>query len=385
VAPSGRPLEILHVITSLERAGAQTVLARLVQAQGSAFHHTVACLREEGFYASVLRAHGAEVVALGMPAGRVTLSGLRALAGTIRRAHPDVVQTWMYHADLIGGLIARLSGFRSIVWGIRNSDLDPSRTKASTRLVVRLCGWLSGRLPAAIVSCSERARDIHVDKGYEKEKFVVIPNGCDVSLFRPDEDARRALRSEWGVPERQPLVGMVARWDPQKDHANFLAAAARVAASRPAARFALAGPDMTPDNRPLVALVDAAGLREAVFLLGPRADVPAVMSALDLHVLSSAYGEAFPNVVMEAMACGIPCVVTDVGDAAYIVGDAGWTVPPEDSELLAGAVDRALAMSVSDRGALASRCRERIARHFTISQMAEAYVAIWRRVSQDNE
>jgi glycosyltransferase involved in cell wall biosynthesis len=222
---------------------------------------------------------------------------------------------------------------------------------------------------------------VHVRLGYAAEKFVIIPNGYDVGRFQPDAAARARLRAEWGVPDAVPLLGMVARFDPQKDHANLLAACARLQASGADFAAVLVGTGCDAGNAALVQQLAAAGLTQRVRLLGRRDDVPAVMAALDLHVLSSAYGEAFPNVLAEAMACGTPCVTTDVGDAALIVGDTGWVVPPRDPKALADAIGTALlehAERPTDWSMRGRAARERVAGHFGIESMVAAYRTVWQ-------
>ena len=177
-----------------------------------------------------------------------------------------------------------------------------------------------------------------------------------------------------------PLLGSVARWDPQKDHANLLRALALLSQNGLDFRCVLAGPGIEPSNNALLQLISESNLADKVFLLGPRDDVPDIMNALDLHVLSSSYGEAFPNVVAEAMACGTPCVVTDVGDAAAIAGDTGWVAPPGNSRALAQSIDQALLAVLSPlQGKISSESRQRIAGRFGIEQMVASYRNIWSK------
>jgi glycosyltransferase involved in cell wall biosynthesis len=291
---------------------------------------------------------------------------LRALA-------PDVVSTWMYHADLLGGVASRLAGVRGVGWSIRNSDLDATHTKLSTRLVVSACASVSRWIPARILCCSVVARHVHVGCGYAADKMVVIPNGFDLARFAPNADARAAVRLELGIPADAPLVGVVGRFDPQKDHAGFFRSAAILRRHMPSVRFLLAGKDMDHANAELVSAMDKAGARDASHLLGLRSDMPALMASLDVLVSSSAYGEAFPNVVGEAMACAVPCVVTDVGDCAYIVGDTGITVPPGDNAALAAAMQTLLALSRQERAVIGDRARARVAENFDITQVVHQY------------
>ncbi|HEY9271117.1 glycosyltransferase family 4 protein, partial [Achromobacter sp.] len=340
---NARRLRVLHIITGLGQGGAESVLFRLATYPEADVEHVVVSLTDEGIYGARLRAAGIAVHALGMKRGRVSLGGFMALRSLIVAARPDAVQTWMYHADLIGGLAARLAGVRAIVWGIRNSGEHLERSSRSARMVLRACALLSGRIPKAIVCAAQKSAERHADKGYARERMVVIANGYDLSRYAPDGEARVRVRAQWGLPEDVPAIGCVARWDPLKDHANLLrAVAALVRDGRDAGlRCVLIGRGMDTDNAELAALIDRLGLRDRVVLAGPSDDVPGAMNGLDLHVLSSC-AEGFPNVVAEAMACGVYCVVTDVGDAAFIVGDTGVVVPPEQSEALARGIETAL-------------------------------------------
>jgi glycosyltransferase involved in cell wall biosynthesis len=370
---------ILHIITGLEDGGAEAVLFRLTTAD-TAHRHTVVSLGDGGKYGPLLEAQGVRVQTLGMPRGRVTLAGLYKLVGILRREQPRIVQTWMYHANLVGGVVARLSGVSAVFWSIHHTDLLPGTTGASTRLVDWLCARLSPLVPKGIIACALEAQRVHIANGYAARKFSVIPNGYDVALFAPDAQAGARIRAELGIADQSPVVGLVGRWDPQKDHANLIAALQTVRLTYPDVAVVLAGTRCEPDNVDLAALLRAAGLDRNVHLLGRRADIPAVMNALDLHVLSS-YSEAFPNVVAEAMACGTPCVVTDIGDAALIVGQTGWVVPPKNSLALADAIVDAL-HERGDAGRWNSRteaARERIVREFSLGTMVARYRKAWEQ------
>lgn len=370
----------IHIITGLNDGGAEAVLYRLC-VHDTENRHLVVSLMDEGKYGPLLQAAGVEVYCLGMPRGRVTASGLTRLWRLLRERRPDVVQTWMYHADLVGGVVARLAGVQAVCWGIRNTTLPPGVSARGTILVARLCACLSGRVPRAIVSCSHEAVRVHRTLGYAARKFVVIPNGYDLARFAPDAAARQRLRAQWDLADETPLIGMVARFDPQKDHATLVSALARLARAGMPFCCVLAGTGVDDGNPALCRAIDDAGLARNLRLLGQRDDVPAVMNALDVHVLSSR-GEAFPNVLAEAMACGTPCVTTDVGDAALIVGDTGWVVAPRDPDALAGALAEALAAR-NDSAAWQARrraAREHVALHFDIERMVQSYRALWQRV-----
>lgn len=221
--------------------------------------------------------------------------------------------------------------------------------------------------------------------GYDAGRMVVIPNGYNLSQFRPDPEARAAVRAELGIAPDVPLIGLVARFDPQKDHRNLLQALAILKGRGTAPLCLLVGTGMEEGNQALAAMIGEAGVGDHLHLLGKRTDIPAVMNALDLHVMSSAFGEAFPNVLSEAMACGTPCVSTDVGDAALIVGDTGWIVPPRAPAALADAVEAALAESRSSQwGARQEAARARIEENFGIGVMVERYRAVWGEGVKDD-
>lgn len=369
---------VLHIITGLEQGGAEAVLFRLTTAQAATTRAVVVSMTGPGFYGERLVRAGVIVHALGMPRGRLTASGVVALYKIIREARPDVVQTWMYHADLVGGLAAFLAGSRPIVWGIRNSSLDPRTTARSTRWTVKLCAWLSRYVPSAIICCSEQAAALHARIGYASEKLVVVPNGYDLSRFRPDREAGLELRRQLSLAPQARVVGCIARWDPQKDHPALLRAFKRVLEEGLSFKALLVGPGIDASNRELVRMIDELRLRSNVILLGARDDIPAVANALDWHVLSSSYGEAFPNVVAESMACGVPNVVTDVGDSALIVGDCGIVARPGDVDSLAAAIERAIRLPDPERLQLGTRCRDRIAQRFDQSAMTDGYERVWR-------
>jgi glycosyltransferase involved in cell wall biosynthesis len=372
-------MNILHIITGLNDGGAEAVLYRLIKACKE-HHHSVVSLMDTGKYGTRLEKIGVPVVCLNMPRGRVTITGLRTLWRVLTQKEHDIVQTWMYHADFLGGVLARLAGVHRIFWGIHNSALEPDNSKYKTIGIARVNGWLSRWIPTAIVCCAERARETHRALGYASEKLIVIPNGYDLSSFKPDNAARMRLRTEWGVTDGMSLLGMVGRFHPVKDYENLLRAIVQLKQAKKAFRLVLVGKRLDATNPKLVSWIKQYSLCEDILLLGQRDDVPDVMNALDIHVLSST-SEAFPNVLAEAMACGTPCVTTGVGDASLIVGDTGWVVPPRNSQALAGAIRDALEQfkNVKAWQARKAAARKRIGCYFSTETMVEAYKQLWNR------
>ena len=370
-------MKVIHIISGLNDGGAEAVLYRLCCGDQAAEHHVIS-LMDEGKYGPLLRVVGVQVSCLNMPRGRITPGGLWRLWQLLRRIRPQVVQTWMYHADLIGGVIARLAGVKQVFWGIRHSALDIKKSRRSTIWTAMLCARVSFRVPSTIICCAQEALEAHRDLGYAADKLRVIPNGYDLIRFGIDSGARAQLRAEWNVGNCW-LLGMVGRFDPLKDHRNLLDALAIIKSHGVIFRCVLVGRGLDQSNIQLMSWLTELNLIDEVRLLGQRTDIPDVMNALDVHVLSSC-SEAFPNVVAEAMACGTPAVVTDVGDAAVIVGETGWVVPSKNSEALADAVLQVHAAMQDEMAWRARRvaARQRVADCFSLERMIENYHLAWK-------
>jgi len=378
-------MKVLHLITGLKTGGAEMMLYKILSHMDpSAFQNEVVSMTGSGEIGQKIEALNIPVSALGMAPGVPAPQAIIRLARHIRRTRPAVIQTWMYHADLLGGLAGRLAGGVPVLWNIRNSGLEPHLTKRSTIWIAGVCMRLARRLPARIVCCSERAARLHVDFGYPQEKMVVIPNGFALESFRPDATARARVRREMGIPLDAPLIGFMARFDPTKDHSNFFQAAALLGRDHPNAHFLLCGKEITEDNPALTGQSTAAGLGDRCHLLGLRRDMPELTAALDIAASSSA-GEGFPNAIGEAMACGIPCAVTDVGDSALLVGGTGRVVPRRDPQALAGSWRELLEMGAEDRRLLGALARQRVETHFDIRVIAARYGRLYEETAGTEE
>jgi glycosyltransferase involved in cell wall biosynthesis len=375
-------MKVLFVITGLgPSGGAERMLFRLARGMSAHFERRVVSLGSLGAVGEDLQRAGIEVHALGMKGLASAPAAIVRLSAIIRAYRPDVVNTWMYHADLIGGLASRLAGVRAIAWNIRNSDLSTAYSKASTRAVARLNATLSGRVPRLILCCSEAARQIHVAQGYCADRFVVIPNGFDLGLYRPDPMAAASVRDELSIPRDAPLIGLIARWNPQKNHRGFVEAAAELMRRIQNAHFLLAGAGVTPDNLELSAWINSARIAERVHVLGLRTDIPRLTAALDVATSTSIFGEAFPNVLGEAMACGVPCVATDIGDSSYIIGDTGRVVRSNDAQALATAWEQLLRMPEGARRELGERARERVSINFDLGKVMRRYEQVFMQLA----
>lgn len=371
-------MNVCHVISSLNLGGAETVLYRLCTADRRN-HHVVISLMGEGHYGPLLRQAGVDVECLDMPPGRVTGRGVRRLWRIIRARRPDVVQTWMFHSDLVGGLAARAAGVPRVYWGIRSGKLlwtSGQRITSVLRLLNAAVSWV---VPTAVICNSAYAVRVHRAIGFRPSRFRVVPNGIDVNLFRPDDELRRRVRSEWNVPEGMPLIGTIGRYNPYKGYGTLFSALSLLRREGLTFQCALVGTGMDAGNAALVSQLEAAGLLDCVLLSGPRPDVPSVMNAFDLFSLSSV-AEGFPSVLIEAMACGVPCVTTAVGDAPQIVGDTGWVVPPRDAGAMASALRSALASFSGGRLPTERReeTRNRVVSTFSLDRMVAGFSSIWQ-------
>lgn len=364
-----RPLRVLHVITTLGPGGAEAMLAKLVAATPEVTHAVVS-LDHRTDTVAALRAAGASVTVLGLSSPTAFPAAILRLTRTMRGFRPDLIQSWLWHADLAATVArATLRPRPPLVWSIRCSDMDLARYRPTTRLVVGALARLSA-IPDAVVANSEAGLAWHLARGYRPRRTLVIPNGFDLGAFRPDPTARARLLTALGWPEQTVLVGLIARIDPMKDHATFLAALARTAEP---IRAVLIG-------RGTEALAIPPALRPRLAALGQRRDVAALLPGLDILCLSSRFGEGFPNVLGEAMACGVPCVTTDVGDAARVVAGAGLVVPPGDAAALADAITT-LAADHARRRAMGQAGRERVERLYAIRTIADAHRALWHELA----
>ncbi len=376
------PKRILFLTTGLYAGGAELMLLRLLsRLDRQRFLPSVISLIQLGPVGEKIEQLGIPVRSLGMQPGKPDLASIWRLVRWLRRDRPHIMQTWMYHADLLGGVAARLAGHIPIAWGIRHSDPLTQGYGSLTVPTVKLCARLSRWIPKRIVCCSEASRQTHVAFGYAGEKMMVIPNGVDLTALKPDPEARPLTRQALAIPSEASVIGLVGRFHPQKDHQNFVRAAKLLVSKRPSVHFVLCGEGVTWDNRALVAWIDDAGIRTNCRLLGRREDVPQLMASFDLATSSSCFGESFANVVSEAMSCGVPCVVTDVGDSAHIVGPTGIVVPPRDAVALAQAWERMLDLGREQLFQTGLQARQRIQVHFDLSKIVDRYQTMFEELT----
>lgn len=381
-APPPRRPRILHVITSLDADGAQAMLCKLLAAtERSPSDLAVVSLTGPGPLGPRIEALGIRVHALHMGSPPTVARGLARLARLVRAMRPDLIQGWMYHANLAALLARTLARARvPVVWNIRHTPHRLAYEKRLTAATIRLGAWCSGHAER-IVYVAEESAARHEALGYRPDRRLVIPNGFDTGRFAPSTPARVELRSGLGLAPSTVLIGQVCRYHPLKDHAGFLRAAALLSRSRPDARFVLAGRGLDRSNTAVLGLVRELGLVERVHLLGETSDPARLLAGLDIATLASYSGEGFPNVIGEAMSCGVPCVVTDVGASARLVDGTGRVVPAREPAALARAWSELIDLGPEGRAALGVAARRRIQDHFALPAVVARYEALYEDVA----
>ncbi|MGN6726028.1 MAG: glycosyltransferase [Tepidisphaeraceae bacterium] len=368
-----KPVNVVHIINSFEHGGAESMLCDLVTyADRQRFRTAVISLIDDLTVAGpVVRARvPMEIIGLRPPVP--SPAAIARLWRCLHRHQPDVVHCWMDHSNLIGGLVARACTSAKIIWAVHHSQHDAGVAKLTTRRTGGAGARLCRHLADGIVYCSQASHDAYRRAGFSANRAKVIPNGFDVSRFRVDPSAPGWLRESLGLTPRTKLIGIAARFNPQKDFPTFFAAAGRLAQQREDVAFVVCGAGLDDGNAELSSLIRNHHLNGRVHLLGPRRDMPRIYAGLDVLTLSS-ITEAFPLVLGEAMACGTLCAATDVGDAALIIGDTGRIVPPRQPDLLAAAWHALLELPPEDRAAASTAARQRIAERFEIGAIARTY------------
>jgi glycosyltransferase involved in cell wall biosynthesis len=376
-------LKIVYLISGLGVGGAEMDLLKLLSRMDrDRFENTVVSMSDIGPIGERIRRLGVPVHALGAKRNRLPLTSFVDLVRLLKLEQPLILQTWMYHANFVGLWASLFTRVPHTVWNVPCSDAIAHSDYGSrtTRWLARGSSRLS-RWPDAVVTNSAAGIRFHESIGYHPRRWSLIPNGFDPEQFKPDPTARESLREELGVASDALLIGMIGRYHPMKDHRTFLRAAAALHRDYPMTHFVLVGRDVDDSNAELNALLGKNGFRSSVHLLGPRTDTARLMASFDIATSSSAYGEGLSNVIPEAMASGVPCVVTDVGDAAVVVEDKALISAPRDPGSLVSAWSRLIDAGPEERARLGSAARRRIERDYSIEKFIQSYEHLYMSVA----
>lgn len=378
-------IKIAHIITDLSTGGAEMMLYKVLTAMDrSRFDSFVVSMMDLGVIGPKINALGISVYQLGMKAGRPTISSVERLGKLLRSFNPSLIQGWMYHGNLaaiVGKTICKSN--QPVIWNIRQSLYNIKKEKSMTRLVIRANKLLSKNVKRIIYN-SKISAEQHEAYGFCGSTRIILPNGFDIKKFAPSIEAYQKLRHSLGITKGTIIVGVFARNHPMKDFKNFFHAANIIGLCRPDVHFMLVGRGVTVDNPVFEKLVDGSCVKNNFHLLGERENMYELMGGVDVAVSSSAWGEAFPNALGEAMACGVPCVVTNVGDSAWILGGHGKVVPPMESSALAEGIIELINLDQSKRRELGERARQRIIKEFSIEKVASQYEALYEQVFSEN-
>ena len=367
-------MRIVFLIRALTSGGAERQVVELARALHSRAHAVTVVVYYAGDFDSELRAAGVPLICLEKKGRWDTAWFLWRLRRTLRELRADVIHGVLLTDNIFLALLKPALRPAKIVWGARASLMDTRPYDSVFRSLYRLEAMLSGRADL-IIANSTAGGDSATARGFPVGRIAVVQNGIDTGRFAPDPAARAQLRAEWRIAGDEVLVGRIGRLDPMKDYPTFLASARLFAAGCPSARFVCVGGGRPEYQRRLLSLCREAGLDDRTIWAGKRTDMPAVYNALDVLCSSSAFGEGFSNTIAEAMACGVPCVVTDVGDSAAIVGPLGVVVKPGDPAALAEGMRMALALLTERNLSRDNGIRRRIETNFSVSRLADRTLA----------
>jgi glycosyltransferase involved in cell wall biosynthesis len=370
--------KIIHIISTLGSGGAEGVLFRLVNNNSSNKHYIIS-FSKGGFYAQKLRKNKIKIYSLDFTNIKNVFFSIYKIKKIFNEIKPDILQTWLYHADLIGGFIGKISGIKKICWGIRGS-YEKELTSLRTKIIVKICSAFSYWIPDVIISNSKFAKKKHVKSGYNKKIIYVIPNGFEIKKYLPNKNFfLKLLNINNNIPKNTIFLSMVARYDPHKDYLNLFNALNIIKCRGYKFYLVLIGSKFDNNNILLLKKIKQYNLLDNIFLLGERNDVLKILPNIDINILSS-MSESFPNVIAEAMLAKVPCISTDVGDTKFIIGDTGWIVPRKSPLKLAKAICDAInkKKSFNKWNARKNNCHNRIANNFELKKMITRYDDIWK-------
>ncbi len=378
---SSPKITVTHIITGLKIGGAEIMLCRLLEHSDQfRFRHRVISLSGKGQLADRIKATGSTLHYLNLNRPTCVLPDFVRLVRLLKEPDASIVQTWLTHANLFGAIAAKMAGVRSLIWTIHTGNQAESALKWSLRLITRVLAILSHHSPTVIVSCSDTASKRHQEIGFAREKIVTIPNGTDTTSYQPFPDAAESFYQGLGIPKGTPVIGIAGRWTPEKDYDTFFQAALLLQERVPETHFIACGSGLDQENAKAGRYIQNSSLRDHFHLLGQRDDLPVVFSGMRIFALTS-ISEAFPLVLGEAMACGVPCVSTNVGDCEKILGETGKLTPTGEPEAIATVWEEMIRLPQQDYQRQSRLARERIVQNFSMESCVASYEQLFRELA----
>jgi len=370
----------LHIITSLSIGGAETMLLRLIKHKPDLVKSTIIIsLTDNGEIGRILESIGVSVISLGMHNWSSIFKALFKLKKIIQNEKPDIIHTWMYHANILGGIAALLAKNKNIIWSIRRSELTRNES-LSTYIVMRIGAIFSGVIPKVVVCVAESGLKNHQKYGYKSDNMIVIPNGFDLKKLKHDQVIRKEIRKELNINDDEIIIGCVGRFHESKGYELLIASSIEVIKLHRKVRYLLIGRDLVQQNTILMEWINKTGFPDHFILAGEKNNVADYMSAMDIFCLSS-ITEGFPNVVGEAMASALPCVVTSVGDVEKITGNTAILVQPKNKKSLSKGLCEMLNMDNEKRHRMGLSGRQKIEKEYPIKLACEKHFNLYLLVS----
>lgn len=372
-------MKILVVIDSLEVGGAEVFLEDLTMQLICKHDIEIVTLSSIGIVGERIIRSGIKVTNFNFNSSIIPIRQFFFLYKYIKETKPDIVHTWMYFSNFLGGIAAFLAKVKNIIWSIHAFNISKGLLKKRTIFILKISAFLAYLIPKKIIFCSEKGLKVHQSIGYPTKKLLFIPNAVDIKKFTFSLDKRIATRKELKIPYESTCIGMIGRYDPQKNQAGFIEAASLIMNQKPDTYFFIAGRGVDNKNKNLINLITSKRLEKNFFLLGERSDIHRLLCAMDIFALPS-LGEAFPISLCEAMSCGIPCVASNVGDVKYILGNKSLIIKPGDNKELSDRILQIISLNDTDKEIIGSELHKRIKEKFTIQSVSETYSKFYNKI-----
>jgi glycosyltransferase involved in cell wall biosynthesis len=371
-------VKIVHLITGLGNGGAENMLFKLINhIDNDQFETVVISMTDKGFFGEKIKNKGIKLYTLNMKHSKHIFKSLFKLLKIVKKEKPDILQTWMYHADIFGVVVKIFFPKIKLFWNIRHSKLIKGVDKNSTIFIAKLCALFSN-ITKYIICGSNAAKTTHISMGYTPKKMEVIQNGFNLASYKPRVESNKIIKNELNIPDEGFVIGHVGRFHPIKNHRLLIEAFIELSKKHKNLYLILAGRNVDLNNTELNRIISKSKVSENIFLLGQQEDIMKIMHSMDVFVLPS-LSEGFPNVLGEAMACGISCIASDVGDCREIIGNTGIMLNSIDKDELKKSIEKFILFDANTRRKMSVLSRERIENNFNIVNKINEYEILYNK------